>query len=167
MKKLMLLAGLFCLHLALPAVSFSNPGISNMAPINASDRAKAHFSANYSGVRDAEWYSLPDRNMYCVFHQGKMVNRVFYDSRGYWQYTLLGYPASGLDKEVKELVTDYFNGYHILYVNEIRSYNDVPVYMINIENENQSKLIKVTGDEIETQQSFKKSYVRIVISLLV
>jgi hypothetical protein len=157
MKKLMLFAGLLCLHLSLLAGSISKPGITNMAPINASDRAKAHFSANYSGARDAEWYSLPDRNMYCIFHQGTAVNRVFYDSRGYWQYTLLGYPASGLDKNVKELVTDFFNGYRILYVNEIRSYKDAPVYIINIENEDQTKLIRVTGDEIEQEQSFKKS----------
>ena len=157
MKKLMLFAGLFCLQLSLYAGSSGTPGTTNMAPINANDRAKAHFSANYSEARDPEWYSLPDRNMYCIFHQGNVVNRVFYDSRGYWQYTLLGYPVSGLDKNVKELVTDYFNGYRILYVNEIRSFQDEPVYMINIENEDQSKLIKVTGDEIETQESFKKS----------
>ncbi len=157
MKKLMLFAGLFCLHLSLQAGSFSNPGITNMAPINANDRAKAHFYANYSEARDATWYSLPDRNMYCIFHQGAVVNRVFYDSRGYWQYTLMGYTDSGLNKDVKELVTDYFNGYRILYVNEIRSYKDEPVYVINIENKDQTKVIKVAGENIELMQSFKKS----------
>jgi hypothetical protein len=157
MKKLMFFAGLFCLHYSLQAASSGNPGTTNMAPINATDRAKAHFNANYSGANDAVWYTLPDKNMYCLFHQGAAADRVFYDSRGRWQYTLLSYPVSGLNKEVKEMVTDYFKDYKILYINEIRSNTDVPVYIINIENEEESELIKVTGNEIEEQQSFKKS----------
>jgi hypothetical protein len=156
MKKLMFLAALYCLHLSLYAGSNVSPGVMNMTPINATDRAKAHFYANYSSAQDATWYNLPDRNMYCVFHQGKVVNRVFYDSHGYWQYTLLGYPPSGLVKNVKDLVTDYFDGYRITYVNEIRSDKDEPVYVINIENEDHIKVIKVTGDEIEQQQALKK-----------
>ncbi|MEJ0080317.1 MAG: hypothetical protein WDM78_05010 [Puia sp.] len=58
MKKLMLLAGLCCLQPVLYASSWVNPGINTLdiAPINASDRAKAHFNANYAEARDAIWY---------------------------------------------------------------------------------------------------------------
>ena len=159
MKKLMLLAGLYCLQPALYASTWVNPGISNMndvAPINASDRAKAHFSANYSEARDASWYNLPNKTMYCIFHCGKTVSRVFYDSRGYWQYTLMGYPGSNLSKDVKDQVAYDFDGYHIVWVNEIQSNQNKPVYVINIENENHVKVIRVAGDIIEEEQAFTK-----------
>ncbi len=159
MKKLMLLAGLYCLQPALYASSWVNPGINNIndvAPINASDRAKAHFYANYSGARDASWYNLPNKNMYCIFHSGKVVNRVFYDNHGFWQYTLMGYPGANLSKEVKDQVNYDYDGYRVLWVNEIRSSQNSSVYVINIENENHIKVIRIAGDVIEEQQAFDK-----------
>jgi hypothetical protein len=163
MKKLMLLAGLYCLQPALFASSSVNPGLSYIAPvdayvapINATDRAKAHFYANYAGARDASWYNLPNKNMYCIFHHGKVVSRVFYDSRGFWLYTLMGYPASNLSQEIKDQVANDYDGYRIVWVNEIQSNQSKPVYMINIENENHIRVIKIAGDEIDEQLAFNK-----------
>jgi hypothetical protein len=156
MKKLMLLAGLYCLQPALYAASTGNPSANYIAPINASDRAKAHFNANYSEAHDAAWFNLPNKNMYCVFHSGKVISRVFYDSRGYWQYTLMGYPASGLAQEVKDQVNSDYDGYRISWVNEIRSNQEKPVYVINIENENHIRVIRIAGDDVEEQMTFNK-----------
>jgi hypothetical protein len=130
--------------------------MNEAAPINATERAKAHFNANYSGARDAAWYNLAKNNMYCVFHSGKVVNRVFYDSRGFWQYTLMGYPSSALSEDVKDQVNYAFDGYRITWVNEIRSTQDKPVYVINIENENHIKVIRIAGDDIEERESYNK-----------
>ena len=156
MKKLMLLAGLYCLQPALYANTIAISSSSHITPVSASDRAKAHFNANYSEARDAIWYSLPNKNLYCIFHNGKAVNRVFYDSRGNWQYTLMGYPGSSISKDVKDQVAYDFDGYHIVWVNEIQSSQNKPVYVINIENENHVKVIRVAGDIIEEQQAFTK-----------
>ena len=137
----------------------SIPGINNIndiAPINASDRAKAHFNANYSEARDATWYNLPNKNMYCLFHSGKVADRVFYDSHGYWQYTVMGYPGSVVSKEIKEQVGNEYDGYRITWVNEIRSNQGKPVYIINIENENHIRVIRLTDEETEEQQVFNK-----------
>ena len=156
MKKLMLLAGLYCLQPALYAAVSGGTGHSYVKPINASDRAKAHFSANYSGAHDAAWYNLPNKNLYCVFHSGQVVSRVFYDSRGNWQYTLMGYPPSALPQEIKDQVNYDYDGYRMTWVNEIRSNQDKPVFMINIENENHVKVIRIAGDEIDEQMAFNK-----------
>jgi hypothetical protein len=156
MKKLMLLAGLYCLQPALYAAVSGNPNSSYVAPVNASDRAKAHFNANYSEARDAAWYNLPNKNMYCIFHNGNIIDRVFYDSRGYWEYTLMGYPPSGLPQEVKDQVNYSFDGYRITWVNEIRSNQNKPVYIINIENENHIRVIRIAGDDVEEQMAFNK-----------
>ncbi len=157
MKKLILLAALYCLLPGLYAASVK-PSTNNFtAPVDASERAKAHFKANYGNAADASWYKLDDKNnMYCIFHQGKRIEKVFYNNRGNWQYTLISYPSSEMDENVKVQVLNTFDGYHITYVNEVRSVYKVPVYIVNIENDSFIKILKVVGDEIELQQSLIK-----------
>ena len=69
---------------------------------------------------------------------------------------MISYPPSCLVKEIKELVSNSFCRYHIYYINEIRSLNDEPVYMISIENENNIKVIRVCGEDIEVTQNLRK-----------
>ncbi|HXB31560.1 MAG TPA: hypothetical protein VNW49_17155, partial [Puia sp.] len=96
MKKLIFLGALYCLQLNLHAAPVSPAVINKIAPVSAYDRAKAHFNANFPQAKDATWFNLPNNEMYCTFRDGKVINRVFYNSHGYWQYTLLSYPGSGL-----------------------------------------------------------------------
>ncbi len=156
MKKLILLAGLYCLQPSLHAA----PGKPNFkydkAPISARERALTHFKENYAWVQDAAWFTGADQSMYCIFHQGNILNRVFYDLRGYWKYTLLSYPPSDLPRSVRERVLNSFEGYKVFYVNEVRSDGQEPVYMVNIENEDNIKVIEVKGDEISVSQSLIK-----------
>jgi hypothetical protein len=156
MKKLLLLAGLYCLQPTLHAASFTSSVKHDKTPISANDRAQASFKENYAWVENATWTIMTDQTIYCVFQQGKTANRVFYDKRGYWQFTLISYQPSVLAKKVKELVLDNFRGYKITYVNEIRSDSEVPVYMINIEDGNNIKVIRVVGDDIEVTQDIIK-----------
>ncbi len=157
MKKLMLLTGLYFLLSGLQAAPANMNVRHAIAPISGHDRALIHFRENYAWVQDAAWYNTAGDNILCVFHQGNIVNRVFYDKQGYWQYTLLSYPPDDLPKSVKQDVLDNFEGYHISYVNEIRSNDQGPVYMVNIENEDNIKVIAVNGDQMEVTQALVKS----------
>ena len=145
MKKLILLTGLICLLLNASA-----------AKVSSSERAKSHFKANYSEVQNETWYTAPDNTMYCIFHQGGTTDRVFYDSRGYWQFTMVSYPPALLKQNIKELVLGHFDGFRISYINEIQSAYDEPVYMINLENAGSIKVVKVVGDDIDVKQSLIK-----------
>jgi hypothetical protein len=156
MKKLMLFAGLYCLQPTIHAASIIPPAKNINASIKASDRALAHFKANFGEATDAVWYTGSDKGIYCVFLQGNTHNRVFYSKSGYWEYTLLSYPPSALRKDVKDLIQENFKSYHISYVNEIRSGIDEPVYVINIENGDFIKVIKEKGENIEIQDSLEK-----------
>ncbi len=157
MKKLLLLAGLYCLQPTLHAASFTSSVKHDKTPISGNDRAQAHFKENYAWVDNASWGNMTDKSIYCVFQQGKTSNRVFYDKHGYWLFTMISYQPSVLAKKVKELVSDNFHGYKITYVNEIRSDSELPVYMINIEDGNNIKVIKVAGDDIEVTQDIIKT----------
>jgi hypothetical protein len=157
MKRLMLLAVLYCVLPGLYASSVSPAENNYAAPTDASQRARAHFKANYANATDASWYKLDNKNsMYCIFHEGKKVERVFYNNRGSWQYTLISYPPSELDNSLKAQVLNEFESYRITYVNEIHSMFNEPVYIFNIEGPNFIKVIRMVGDEIEVKQSFDK-----------
>jgi len=157
MKKLILVAGLYCLHPNLQAGSYNPSTKKHATPFTASERAMAHFKSYYADAPDAEWFKPDGKDMYCLFHEGDKTEHVFYNSGGYWQYTLISYPPSMLDKNITEQVLNFFDGYHISFVNEIRSLYDEPIYMINIEDANHIKVIKLVRDEIEVQEDLNKS----------
>lgn len=152
----MFLAIFYFLHPNLQAASASSSPVKKLAPVSAYDKAKAHFNANFAGVKDAVWYNLPNDDIVCTFHKGKAITRVFYNNRGNWQYTLLSYPGSGLSVDLKHRVQDYFDNYHIDYVNEIRSENADPVYVMDLENEGHIKVVRVDDDNIDVQQELYK-----------
>jgi hypothetical protein len=156
MKKLMLLAGLYCLQPNLHAATYRSSAGYEYSPVNAAARARANFKENYAWVKDASWYDASDNSMYCIFYQGTMVNRIFYDRNGNWQYTLVSYPGSVLSKTIRETVLDNFAGYRITYVNEVRTDGQETVYMINLEDENSIKVVQVTGDDILVKQALTK-----------
>ncbi len=155
MKKLMLFAGLYCLQPTLQAASLTRP-IHELAPFTANDRAVAHFKAHYQGAQNVSWFTLDNSDIYCVSHKGDTVNRVFYDKRGNWKYTLLSYPGNELPNNVKATVTDYFKCYQVTSVTEVHAHDIEPVYVVNIENDDNIKVIRVFGDDIEVQQDLEK-----------
>ena len=156
MKKLILFAGLYCMLPGLYAGSTFTSGRHALAPVSASERAKAHFKEKYAEVQNVAWYTAPDNSLYCIFHRENTVDRVFYDSRGYWQFTLVSYLPSELKTNIRQQISDQFEGYRITYVNEIQSAYDEPVYMVNIENAGNIKVLKVKGDDVEVNQSLIK-----------
>jgi|SRR5579863_260946 len=156
MKKLILFAGLYCMLPGLYASSTFTSAHHALAPVSASERAKAHFKENYAEVQNVAWYTAPDNSLYCIFHREHTVDRVFYDSRGYWQFTLVSYLPSELKTNIRQQISDQFEGYRITYVNEIQSAYDEPIYMVNIENAGNIKVLKVKGDDIEVNQSLIK-----------
>jgi len=156
MKKLILFAALYCMLPGLYAAANVKSARHTLATVSASERAKAHFKENYAEVQNVAWYTAPDNSLYCIFHRENTVDRVFYDSRGYWQFTLISYLPSKLKKNISQQISDQFEGYSITYVNEIQSAYDEPIYMVNIENAGNIKVVKVSGDDIEVKQSLIK-----------
>jgi hypothetical protein len=157
MKKLILLAGFYCLQPALHA-AISRPSAKiNPAPLSTSDRAMAHFKEHYGDIQNVSWFNNKDRSMFCVFHEGNYMTHVFYDKQGYWQGTLVNYTPAELVSDIKDLVMDNFAGYTISYVNEIRLPGEAPAYVINIEDANHIKVVQVVNGEIDITEDLIKS----------
>ena len=110
MKSLLLFAGLLCLQPTLfaNAVVSSNKAVSSdkirNSRLSASDREQEHFKTHFSEAQDPIWYNQGTENTYCIFHSGDITNRVFYDGRGSWKYTLKSYAPAVLRPDVKDLI---------------------------------------------------------------
>src|SRR3984885_13823714 len=152
MKKLVFFAALYCMLPGLYAASVVRSANHIMAPLSASERAKAHFKENFAQVDNASWYTAPDNSLYCIFRRANTVDRVFYDSRGYWQFTLVSYQPSELRMHARKRRSDQVEGHRITYVNEIQAAYDEPVYMIKLENAGNIKVVRVTGYDIDVKQ---------------
>jgi len=100
---------------------------------------------------------LYERKETLLFRKKHLVRaKAFYDKYGNWQYTMLSYPPSVLAKPVKELILENFPGYQISFATEIRTSDQEPAYVINIENEDHIKVVHVSGDNFEVRQAFNK-----------
>jgi hypothetical protein len=157
MKKLFLMAGLYCLQPTLHAAIVSPSSKIASSHLSTNDRALAHFKQHYGDIQNVSWINNKDRSMFCVFHEGDNTTRVFYDKQGYWQSTLVSYSPAGLASDVKDLVMDNFTGYTISYVNEIRLPGEEPAYVINIEDKNHIKVVQVVNGEIDVTEDLRKS----------
>ncbi len=157
MKKLILLAAMYCLQPGAHASAPSGKPIGEInAPVRATDRAKEHFRLHYEAAQDVTWYNVGQDIMYCIFKEGEKENRVFYDRKGYWKYTLQNYPGYILPEVVKQQISDMYKCYQISSVTEIHTYANEPTYVVNIENDGFIKVLKIVGEDIEVQQAFEK-----------
>ena len=165
MKKLILLAGLYCLQPNLHAASitswkdFHNAVTKkDRGTIRANDRAVAHFREHFADAKNPLWSTNTDNSINCYFREQDKVYRIYYDRRGNWTYTLVGYLPSDLSNNIKYRVLENFDGYYIAYINEIREENNEPIYIINIENASSIKIIRISNNEdIVVQQEFQKN----------
>ena len=156
MKSLLLFAGLLCLQPTLFANSVVSSDKIRNSRLSASDREQEHFKTHFSDAQDPIWYNQGTENTYCIFHSGDITNRVFYDGRGSWKYTLKSYAPADLKPEVKDLIMNRFGNYAISYVNEVQSDANGPVYVINLENADSIMVVQVAGDDIQISQALTK-----------
>jgi hypothetical protein len=127
---------------------------SAYALVNA--RAIQDFRAAYPGVENETWTVFPDKEILCSFIQEGVSNRICYTKRGRRKFSITGYEAANLKEEVRDQIGGNYKGYHIRYVNEINVKGFPTAYIINIENADHIKVIRVSGDEIEEQQEIVK-----------
>lgn len=165
MKKLILLAGFYCLQVNLHAAPIMPAKEihdvvekNNHATTRANDRALAHFRENFADAKHPLWSTNADKSINCYFREGEKVYRIYYDRRGMWTYTLIGYQSSDLLHSIRYRVLENFDGYNIAYINEIRSENNEPIYIVHIENANSIKMIRISNnDDIVVLQEFQKN----------
>jgi hypothetical protein len=123
---------------------------------NVNAKALKDFKKSYKNATNETWTKIDD-GFTASFNAGSINNVIFYDQKGHWNASLKSYSEDQLNDNVRDMVKSTYYDYKINYVQEIETnLTVVPTYIVYIEDKNNIKLIRVSGDEMDVYRQFKK-----------
>jgi hypothetical protein len=127
--------------------------IPDAKTVNA--KAIKDFSTRFTDANNAQWFA--DRNGFVsYFVKDGYGDRVFYDKKGHWQYSLLFYNETKLPRDVRSAVRSIYFDMNITLVEEVQTQNG-KVYIVHIEDKSDIKILKVNdAGEMEIMQELTK-----------
>jgi hypothetical protein len=133
-------------------VSEENPaltGIYIMYPNEINIRAIRDFQDRFNNVDNALWYAEPNGNFVSYFVQDGYGDRVIYDKKGRWQFSLITLGEDKLPVDIRAAVKSTYYDLTIALAEVVKS-NEGVEYIIYLEDESNIKVVKVSeGREIE------------------
>ena len=159
MKKILVTLAFGCLSIA----GFSNPGTPELAYdslrkietryINV--KALKDFKTRFANTGDATWFTA-SYGFVSYFTQDGHTNRIYYNKKGNWVYSLLTYGEAKLDREVRKAVKMNFYDLDITVVKELQTVSGL-VYFITLEDKTSIKILKINREgEMEITQDLQK-----------
>jgi hypothetical protein len=166
MKKtiLILVAGLLAMQSAYTGYAQSmEKEITNLLPIGSNaNMAKVtrHFWRTFGESVNEKWYSIHG-GVEAEFLDKNIEYKVVYNSKGDWAYTLKQYTEKELPEEVRDQVKRVYYDYPITYVKEINQWDiinrsELVVYLLHVENDHESKTIRVANGEMNVVETYNK-----------
>lgn len=116
-------------------------------------KAERNFWQMFGEAKHETWYYLPEGAL-AEFKDNGMSYRVSYSKKGEWVYTLKQYTEKELPVAVRAQVKGVYYDYQIGWVKEVNQ-SDMVVYLIHIENGQESKTIRVADGEMEVAEVFQ------------
>jgi hypothetical protein len=129
---------------------------SSVSGLVASAKAVNHFNKDYSLARDAQWSIFADKSMMCKFYLNNVLHRAFYTPHGNWIYTTSGYDGSKLNKAVARRIKTVYYDCRIVYADQVDLVIGKTFYIVEIQDENTIRKIRVNEDDMEVVQEFAK-----------
>ena len=127
---------------ALESLTFMGTYVPEIKDINS--KAIKDFQVRYNRVKNAMWFS--DRNGFVsYFVQDGFGDRVFYDKKGRWQFSLVLYGEDKLPCDIRASVKSTYFDLAITQVEEVQTI-DGAVYIINLEDKSNIKILKVNKE---------------------
>jgi hypothetical protein len=127
--------------------------IPDAKKVNA--KAIKDFTGRYAEASDAKWYS--DKNGFVsYFVKDGFGDRVFYDKKGHWQYSLIFYTEDKLPRDVRAAVRSTYYDMPITLVEEVQT-TEAKVFIVHIEDRSNIKILKVSEEgEMQILQELTK-----------
>ena len=121
----------------------------NQGSESISPKALRNFSKVYTGVAGQRWIKIKE-GFLVRFDFNGIVNSVFYENRGNWEFSLKGYHEDKLPFEVRDAVKRKYYDYSIFYVEELENIDShgIPTYIIHIEDKSCVKLVRVYNGQM-------------------
>jgi len=118
-----------------------------------SNKVVKNFKKNFKNADDLRISNFENRTyIYCKTNG--IVNRVRYDKRGNWDYTIRYYEENQLPSEIRKQVKRTFFDFDISGVTEV-SVGDKTAYLVRIKSIETWKTVKVLEDEMTIVESYR------------
>ena len=122
--------------------------------INA--RAIRDFQGRYKKVINAMWFSDPKGGYISYFVRDGYGDRVIYDKKGVWLYSLIIYSENKLPQDIRVMVKSIYFDLAITLVEEIQSIEGV-TYVVYLEDKSTIKVVKIDNEgEMKVLQDLSK-----------
>jgi len=118
-------------------------------------KASRDFKKTFRDVSNEKWYSIKN-GFLAEFSLNTTKNRVVYDKKGNWKYTVSYYDEKNLPVEIKAIVKPIYYDYTISRVEEVHA-NDQIVYFVHLQNDSRLKTVKVCEGEMHLIEDLPKS----------
>lgn len=134
----------------------SNDEIAEITFANEVNQKAMHdFKQTFRKVNNEKWYSI--KNGYLAeFNMDASKNRVVYDKKGNWKFTVSYYEEKNLPDEIRAIVKPVYYDYSISRVEEVHAGDNI-VYFVHIQNESRLKTLKVSEGEMDLIEDLPKS----------
>jgi hypothetical protein len=128
--------------------------IPDTKSINA--RAIRDFQGRYKKVSNAMWFSDPQGGYISYFVRDGYGDRVIYDKKGVWLYSLIVYDENKLPQDIRAMVKSAYYDLAITLVEEIQSIEGV-TYIVNLEDKSTIRVVKIDNEgEMKVLQDLSK-----------
>jgi hypothetical protein len=122
---------------------------------SANTKAVNDFNKRFSSASGAWWIS-DNNSIASYFKEDGFTNKVCYDRKGNWMYSMIYYYESKLPKNVRANVKSTFYDMSIVLVKEVQT-TQGKVYVVNLEDKTTIRIVKVSDEgEMETIQELIK-----------
>ena len=122
---------------------------------SANTKAVNDFNKRFNNASGAWWISDKD-GFASYFKEDGFTNKVCYDKKGNWMYSMIYYNESKLPKDARANVKSAYYDMAIVLVKEVQTTLG-KVYVVNLEDKTTIRIVKVNDEgEMETIQELNK-----------
>jgi hypothetical protein len=114
-----------------------------------------HFSKNYKGASDISISTIGNFTQISFKNEG-VSNKVQYNKKGKWMYSIKSYEEARLDQSIRDNVESAYPGYTVFgFVSELRVY-DKSATLVMIENKKSWKRIRIIDGNFDVYEEYTK-----------
>jgi hypothetical protein len=144
------------LSAAMKLTEISDNEIAEITYVNeVNQKAARDFKKTFRDVNNEKWYSIKN-GFLAEFSLHATKNRVVYDKKGNWKFTVSYYEEKNLPVEIRAIVKPVYYDYSISRVEEVHA-NDKTIYIVHVQNDSRLKTLRVCEGEMDLIEDFPKS----------
>ena len=135
---------------------YDSPSSATTIDLNAiNKKAIKDFASKFGSSLNETWYQIND-GFVSNFKLDGFANRVYYDRKGRWQYTVKTYGEKKLPRDIRSIVKSTYYDYSITMVEEVQSADNM-IYVVHIDGEKDFMKLRISKDgELDVMEEFVK-----------